>query len=75
MIKRKVFYGTIYSVSSAKQFDNEVNAFVEEIAEKEYVIIKYISSVYSTSAGYMDKIRTEIVYKETPTRKVLTEKK
>jgi hypothetical protein len=76
MIKRKVFYGSIYSEDVKKSFDKEVDAFIEEISKEECVIIHYNTFSYSPQVDNgFHSIRTEIIFKEIPTRKVLTEKK
>ncbi len=72
MVKRKVIYGSLDFQSSREFFDKTVNVFIEETINKdEYKIITYITNMFGQNS---QNIRTEIVYIETPTRKVLTEK-
>jgi hypothetical protein len=74
MVKRKVIYGSIFSASSCNYFDDSVNEFISNIINNEECkIINYSTQVYGRNSD-IDCIRTEIVYIETPTRKVLTEK-
>jgi hypothetical protein len=76
MIKRKVFYGSIYDSTVKEEFDRQVDFFISEISKEECVIINYNTFSYSPQVDNgFHSIRTEIIYKEIPTRKVLIEKK
>jgi hypothetical protein len=75
MIKRKVFYGSVYNGAVRELFDKEVDVFIEEISKEECVIISYNTFSYNPQGNNgSHSIRTEIIYKEIPTRKVLIEK-
>jgi len=72
MIKRKIFHGALWSTAALEQFEDGVQKFVmDEISKEEHTIVKYITTVYGKDT---DRIRTEIIYRAHPTRKVITEK-
>lgn len=74
MVKRTVFVGDYDSVANIKKFDIRVGDFVNSLSENEWPIINYATTMFGLTTGKMDKIRTEILYRECPTRKVITEK-
>ena len=76
MIKRKVFYGSVYSQGVKETFDIGVDLFIDKLSEEGCAILYYNTFSYSPQVDNgSHSVRTEIIYIETPTRKVLTEKK
>jgi len=71
MIKRKLFKG---SVGGEEVFDKLIDDFFKEIADNEYTIIHYNTIACGYSKGYIDKLRTEIIYRENTVRRVIVEK-
>lgn len=76
MAKYKTFYSCI---SDSEDFnrnahDKKVNDFLEDLENECHTLIKVNTISYGTSRSYRDCIRTEIIYRENYTRKVITEK-
>jgi hypothetical protein len=71
MIQYKVFYA---HTDEHTEHDDSVRKFLNELSEVGHTLIRTNTAVYGVSSGYLNRLRTEIVYRENPTRKVIVEK-
>lgn len=72
MAKCKIFYAC---ESRRSQLDEDVRKFLNELEENGHTFLSMNTISYGERTGYVDHFRTEIVYQENHTRKVLVEKK
>lgn len=70
MIRQKTFYEY---TDSAKSHDENVQNFLDKISEEGHMFISLNTIAYGHN-GHLNRLRTEIVYQENYTRKVITEK-
>jgi hypothetical protein len=71
MIRYKVFHA---HCDDRHTHDDNVKTFITELCESGHTFINTNTVVYGSHQGLMNRFRTEITYKENPTRKVLVEK-
>lgn len=71
MIKYKVFYAR---VEDGVKHDDSVRTFIDELCESGHTFINVSTIIYGISEGYLNRMRTEVVYRENITREVLVEK-
>ena len=70
MVKYKTFYSSDIHYDA---HDSKVKLFLEELEEHGHTFLKLNTDSFGTST-HVDKFRTEIIYLENPTRKVIFEK-
>ncbi len=71
MAKIKTFYG---NEAYREKFDTEISIFLEELEKNGHAFISLNTISFSKHSGYIDTFRTEILYQENQTRKVISEK-
>lgn len=71
MLKHKTFYG---HELRTREHDDGIQKFLDTLSENGHTFISINTISYGTDKGYTDKFRTEIAYRENPTRKVILEK-
>ena len=71
MAKCKTFY---CDETEREDHDSKVRLFLEELEECGHTFVNLNTIAFSERRDVMEKFRTEIIYFENPTRKVIFEK-
>ena len=71
MAKCKIFYA---NETKRLELDSKVEHFLDELETNGHTFISMNAISYGKNQNYIDEFRTEIIYIQNPTRKVIVEK-